>query len=176
MTDSHLEMMAMCKAAGKPKTPSIIKTAISSLKHEKKPEDVVVVVKNHKPKVGPRPPATPAAPFIITPPRRGPKPLGKIVLTGDKGKFSTRLEFIVDQSVLRNITSLAKYADSYEQFRILPRGNSWYAYGNMDALNLTFLNGHQLTGANEKLNNGDIIQLKGKASGKIVELAKVEIV
>jgi len=176
MTDIHLEMMAMCKAAGKPKTPSIIKTAISSLKHEKKPEDVVVVVKNHKPKVGPRPPAAPAAPFIITPPRRGPKPLGKIVLTGDKGKFSTRLEFIVDQSVLRNITSLAKYADSYEQFRILPRGNSWYAYGNMNVLNMTFLNGNKLTGVNQKLNTGDVIQLKGKSSGKIVDLVTVEIV
>ena len=176
MTDIHLEMMAMCKAAGKPKAPSIIKTAISALKHEKKPEDVVVVVKNHKPKVGPRPPATPATPFIITPPRRGPKPLGKIVLTGDKGKFSTRLEFIVDQSVLKNITSLAKYADSYEQFRLIPRGNSWYAYGNMDVLNMTFLNGNKLTGVNQKLNTGDVIQLKGKSSGKIVDLATVEIV
>ena len=173
MTDIHLEMMAMCKAAGKPKAPSIIKSVISSLKHEKKPEVEVSIEKNHKIKVGPRPRG--ASPITITPPKHEPKPVGKIILSGDKGTFSTRLEFIIDQSVLKNITSFAKYADNYEQFRILPHGNSWYAYGNMDALNLTFLNGHELTDVNKKLNAGDIIQLKGKSSGKLVDIAKVEI-
>lgn len=180
MTDIHLEMMAMCKAAGTPKAPkapkapSIIKSVISSLKHVKKPEDTVIELKIHKPKVGPRPPA--AKPATITSPIGGPMSLRKIMLAGDKGKFSTRLEFIVDQSILRNITSFAKYADSYEQFRILPHGDSWYAYGNIDALNLTFLNGHQLTNVKQKLNNNDVIQLKGKASGKLVDIIKVEIV
>ena len=169
MADIHLEMMAMCKAAGKPKAPSTV--AKVTLESEAK-ADSKAVVKNPKPKAGPRPPAVP---FKITPPKRKMKSTGKIVLTGDKGAFSTRLEFIVDQSVLKNITSLAKYADSYEQFRILPHAAGWYAYGNMNALNLTFLNGHQLTRVNEKLKDGDVIQLKGKSSGKLVDIATVEI-
>ena len=174
MTDIHLEMMAMCKAAGKPKAPSIIKTAISSLKHEKKPEDVVVVVKNRKPKVGPRPRG--ASPIAVTSSKREPKPVGKIVLSGDKGTFSTRLEFVIDQSVLKNITSFAKYADNYEQFRIVPRDFTWSAYSNGTALNETYLNGSKMSTSYDKLKNGDVIQLKGKSSGKLVDIAKVEIV
>lgn len=178
MTEIHLEMMAMCKAAGKPKAPSIIKTAISSI--GKKEEVAESEVKNCKPKTGPRPPMP--TPFVIVPPARKkvkakkPAYLGKITLTGDKGKFSTRLEFIVDQSVLKNITSFAKYTDSYEQFRIVPHETSWSAYGNSNATNLTYINGHKMNTSCEQLKTGDVIQLKGKASGKLVDLVKVEIV
>lgn len=163
MADIHLEMMAMCKAAGKPKAST---EPIKLVPDEKKP---VGKVKNYKPKSMKKPMPKPAA-------HCGLRPLDKITLVGDKGVFSTCLEFIVDQSVLRNITSFAKYADSYEQFRIVPRnGTSWWAYGNENATNLTFLNGHKLSASYEQLKDGDELQLKGKSSGKLVSIAKVEI-
>jgi len=167
MEQIHLELMGMCKELGKPK-----KGGFASL---------------------PKPSATAsgAAPKPLLKPRaKAPsraassarKPVSysrktKLVLIGDLGTFSTKSNFVLDQSTLRRVSSDAKFADPNDQFEIVTaRGNRWKLIPNINASNFTVLDGASLESAGSvDLDDGAKICLRGKASGKTAMPLSVKI-
>lgn len=161
----HLELMAMCKELGKPKTSGYAK-----LPTKTKPAATIAKPAHAKRSTRPHCDATKLA--------SGTGPTSGKVLTiyGDAGSFSTKIGFVLDQSTLRRVTSFAKFADSVKQFELAvnPRG-IWKINSNSEAPNYTCLNESILDEKFVPLKSGDVISLKGKASGKKAMELKIEI-
>ena len=87
-------------------------------------------------------------------------------LEGDLGAMSSRASFRFDQRILRRVSSDARFADDYCQFRIFMETGKWCVEGNLDARNLTMVNGEVLSGSRQELHTGDVIELVGRTSGK----------
>ncbi|MBQ3343455.1 MAG: hypothetical protein IJG84_16260 [Kiritimatiellae bacterium] len=87
-------------------------------------------------------------------------------LEGNLGAMSSRASFRFDQRILRRVSSDARFADDYCQFRIFMETGKWCIEGNLDALNLTMVNGDVLSGSRRELQTGDVIELVGRTSGK----------
>ena len=173
MTDIHLEMMAMCKAFGKPKMPaaggiaSVVKSIFSKpAKEEPAKIEKPIVVK-------PKPRAYIDASMVSSGTKTGIKTLS---LLGDIGKFTTKMSFNFDQSTLRRLSESAKYADYVYQFKLDTTGKTWKIIANPDAANATCLNGKILEASDKPiLKNGDTISLKGRKSGKVAMQLSVMI-
>ena len=119
----HLELMAMCKELGKPKTSG-----------------------------------------HATLPSRDEEP-----------KSSTKTNFVLDQGVLRRVSSMAKFADNTKQFELAVKHNKWKICSNDLAPNYTCLNESILSSKFVDISDGDKICLKGKSSGKTAMELKVRI-
>jgi hypothetical protein len=157
----HLELMAMCKELGKPKT----------IGHAKLPVKSTPVAKTAtKPKKN-----TYKVPVI--PKRTGVLTTGEtLTIHGDAGSFSTKIAFVLDQSVLRRVSSFAKFADPVKQFELTVNAKGiWKINSNSDAPNYTCLNENILDEKFVPINSGDVISLKGKSSGKKAMSLAIEI-
>lgn len=170
MTDIHLELMAMCKSHSKPKAPSIIdsiktKFSSSSTKKEAVVEPIAISKPSHKPYKDAS--MVESGKGCTTMP---------ITLFGDCGTFSTKIGFVIDMNTLKRVTTNAKYADHVEQFSLNVNGSHWEMKINPDAANITCVNGKEVDKETIILNNDDTIQLKGRSSGKIIDLAKVVLI
>lgn len=167
MTDIHLEMMAMCKAIGKPKTITSgvagIASAVKSIftKPAPKVEEPEVPIVKPKPKAR----AYIDASMVSSGDKSSTK---AISLLGDLGKFTTKMSFTFDQSILKRLSESAKYADYVYQFKLDTTGRTWKLIANPDTANATCLNG-KILGESDKpiLKDGDTISLKGRKSGKV---------
>lgn len=175
MTDIHLEMMNICK---KMKTPGGLAGRIAGFFSKpvspKKEEPVEIPVpKKHVPREESSPSLS--ATLISVP--TSSKGVVPVTISGDCGKITTTLNFVFDQNALRRLSSNARFADNTKQFTIHPVGSEWFISSNEDASNHTCLNGKILTSADTKIEAGKIneIELKGKASGKTVPLAKITV-
>ena len=99
-----------------------------------------------------------------------------MTIYGDAGSFSTKIGFVFDQSTLRRVTSSAKFADSVKQFELAVNSRGiWKINSNSEAPNYTCLNESILDEKFVPLKSGDVISLKGKASGKKAMDLKIEI-
>lgn len=152
MASIHDEFMSLCKAMGKPKyvpgAPSPIEPPA--------PE-----------KAGRRctPKASPTAGSASS----------KLTLVGDVGSFTTSTPFIIDQVLLRRVSSQAKFADGSNQFTVERSGGNWVVIANLAATNLTTVNGRALDASPMQISSGDVINLKGRASGKLAMSLRVEV-
>ena len=161
----HLELMAMCKELGKPKTSGHAKLPT-------KAEPAATIAKPVHAKRSTRPH------YDATKLASGTGPTSGKVLTiyGDAGSFSTKMGFVLDQSTLRRVTSFAKFADSVKQFELAVNSRGiWKINSNSEAPNYTCLNESILDEKFVPLKSGDVISLKGKASGKKAMELKIEI-
>ena len=168
MTDIHLELMAMCKTHNKPKAPGLVDAFKTKLMASKKKEVVAPIVPTkveHKPYKD--------ASMVESGNGCSMTP---IVLSGDLGSFSTKIGFVIDMNTLKRITSNAKYADHVEQFTLNINKNAWEIKSNVDASNITCVNGNDIGSNAIELKNDDVIQLKGRSSGKMINLAKVVLI
>ena len=165
MTDIHLEMMAMCKALGKPKSPaatvtgiaSAVKSIFTKTPKKEEPEKPVII----KPKARTYIDAS----MVSSGGKSSPKTLS---LLGDIGKFTTKMSFNFDQATLKRLSESAKYADCVFQFKLDTNGSAWKITANPDAANATCLNGKVLEATdNPVLKTGDSISLCGRKSGKV---------
>ena len=91
----------------------------------------------------------------------------KLILTGDIGAFTTRINFVFDQHVLRKVSSEARFADGENQFAVQKDGRVWQIQGNPSSVNQTTLNGVVLSGGARALKSGDVIAVKGRTSGAV---------
>lgn len=98
----------------------------------------------------------------------------RLTLKGDVGSFSTSTSFIIDQVLLRRVSSQAKFADGSNQFTLEKSGGRWLIKPNAAATNLTVVNGRDVS-SSACLNTGDIINLKGRTSGKLAMGLEVRI-
>ena len=151
MASIHDEFMSLCKAMGKPKYVPGSPVPLKPVPPEKSGR--------RSPKVEP---AVDSAP-------------GKLMLVGDIGSFTTSTPFIIDQVLLRRVSSQAKFADGSNQFTIERNGGNWVVVANTAATNLTAVNGRVLDATPMQINNGDVINLKGRASGKLAMSLRVEV-
>ena len=161
----HLELMAMCKELGKPKTSGHAKLPT-------KAELEATIAKPVHAKRSTRPH------YDATKLASGTGSTSGKVLTiyGDAGSFSTKIGFVFDQSMLRRVTSSAKFADSVKQFELAVNSRGiWKINSNSEAPNYTCLNESILDEKFVPLKSGDVISLKGKASGKKAMDLKIEI-
>ena len=152
MASIHDEFMSLCKAMGKPKyvpgTPAPIESpAPEKAVRRRTPKDL---------------PAT------------GPAS-SKLTLVGDVGSFTTSTPFIIDQVLLRRVSSQAKFADGSNQFTVDRNGGNWVVIANLAATNLTTVNGRALDASPMQISSGDVINLKGRASGKLAMSLRVEV-
>ena len=99
----------------------------------------------------------------------------KLTLVGDVGSFTTSTPFIIDQVLLRRVSSQAKFADGSNQFTVERNGGNWVVIANLAATNLTTVNGRALDASPMQISNGDVINLKGRASGKLAMSLRVEV-
>jgi len=97
----------------------------------------------------------------------------KLILTGDVGSFTTRIDFVFDQHVLKKVSSEARFADTTNQFRVRKNGLGWQILGNAASVNATILNGVELSQEAKALNDGDEIAVKGRTSGIVALKIKV---
>lgn len=152
MASIHDEFMSLCKAMGKPK---YVPGAPSPIE----------------------PPAPEKAGRRCTPkasPTAGPAS-SKLTLVGDVGSFTTSTPFIIDQVLLRRVSSQAKFADGSNQFTVERSGGNWVVIANLAATNLTTVNGRALDASPMQISSGDVINLKGRASGKLAMSLRVEV-
>ena len=152
MASIHDEFMSLCKAMGKPK---YVPGAPSPIE----------------------PPAPEKAGRRCTPkasPTAGPAS-SKLTLVGDVGSFTTSTSFIIDQVLLRRVSSQAKFADGSNQFTVERSGGNWVVIANLAATNLTTVNGRALDASPMQISSGDVINLKGRASGKLAMSLRVEV-
>ena len=77
--------------------------------------------------------------------------------------------------MLRRVSSQAKFADGSNQFTVERNGGRWAVVANLNATNLTTVNGRELDASPMPVNNGDIINLKGRSSGKLAMSLRVEV-
>lgn len=152
MASIHDEFMSLCKAMGKPKYVPGVPAPIEPLAPEK-------AVLHRTPKVSP-------APGRVS---------SKLTLVGDVGSFTTSTPFIIDQVLLRRVSSQAKFADGSNQFTVDRNGENWVITTNLSATNLTTVNGRALDASPMQINSGDVINLKGRASGKLAMSLRVEV-
>ena len=152
MASIHDEFMSLCKAMGKPKYVPGIPAPIESPAPEK-------AVLRRTPKVSP----------VLGPAS------SKLTLVGDVGSFTTSTPFIIDQVLLRRVSSQAKFADGSNQFTVDRSGENWIIITNLSATNLTTINGRSLDASPMQINSGDVINLKGRASGKLAMSLRVEV-
>lgn len=117
------------------------------------------------------PPAAPAEPVAPAAPAPAPAPepvapqLRPLVLTGDAGAVSIRLEMDLGRASLAPTSAEARYAER-DQFHVSAREGVWYiAPCPGQPRNLTAVNGTPLT-AELPLAEGDTICLMGKTSGR----------
>jgi len=150
MASIHDEFMALCKMIGKPKY--VPGTPVSE------PE-----------------PATPTKKRPAAAKTMASDDIGKLTLVGDIGSFATSTPFIIDQVLLRRVSSQAKFADGSNQFTVEKDGGNWIIVANMEAANLTAVNGRELDKTPMRINTGDIINLKGRTSGKLAMALRVEV-
>lgn len=166
----HLEFMALCKTLGKPASSAV-------------PPSPVPTASAPAPTAAPAPAAAPAAAAAPTPP---PKPVAPpppppkttrsvLTLTGDAGSFKTGASFCMDQKTLRRASTQANFADGNNQFSVNVTGGNWTIIGNVAAKNPTTLNGAEVGESPMPLKGGDVIALKGRASGKTAMEIKVQI-
>ena len=153
MADIHNEFMALCKTMGKPKYVPGSPIAIAEPAPEK------TAPKRRSPAV--------------------PKPIamtsGKLTLVGDVGSFTTSTPFVIDQVLLRAVSSQAKFADGTNQFTVEKDSGGWTVTANTAATNMTAVNGRELGSAPMRISSGDIINLKGRTSGKLALALRVEV-
>lgn len=171
MTDIHTEMMNICKSMNKPKVPiGSVVGKITGIFRSKPTEKEEIP----EPKIITPKPSHKDASMIES-------GVGKantsITISGDCGKITTSVGFVLDQNTLRRVSSNAKFADSVEQFALTTEDNKWFISANEAATNDTCLNGKVLTSEKVELDEDEVneIDIKGKASGKIVKLAKITI-
>lgn len=152
MAAIHEEFMALCKNMGKPKyVPG-------------SPEPL--------PEAKPAAPAKKAAKKAAAPAK---KARGSLTFTGDVGSFTTSMPFVMDQTVLKLVSSQARFADGSNQFSVSNDGATWTITANPSAANLTAVNGREIGNAPVKIASGDVINLKGRSSGKLAMQLQVEI-
>lgn len=152
MASIHDEFMSLCKAMGKPKYVPGAPAPIEPPAPEK-------AVRRRTPKASPTP---------------GPAS-SKLTLVGDVGSFTTSTPFIIDQVLLRRVSSQAKFADGSNQFTVELNGGNWVVIANLAATNLTTVNGRALDASPMQISSGDVINLKGRASGKLAMSLRVEV-
>ena len=157
MEDIHLELMAMCKALGKPKVPGAV-AAIKEAAREEKPAS--------------EPGAMPAKAVhkvyrdaSMVDSGKG-SALSTLIIKGNIGEFTTKTGFVLDQNMLKKVSSDAKYSDSVDQFSVHVEHGKWQIFANTDAANMTCLNGKELGSARVDITDNDIVELKGRSSGK----------
>ncbi len=154
MEQIHMELMAVCKALGRPKSLAVSRPVPS-------PASVSAPEPAPAPTLKPVPPPTPAR--------------AKLVLRGDTGEFATRASFRMDQKTLQRASSQARFADGTNQFSVELSGTSWSIVGNSKVANPTTLNGVEVGDSPTPLKDGDVIALKGRSSGKTAMELKVQI-
>ena len=152
MASIHDEFMSLCKAMGKPKYVPGVPAPIEPPAPEK-------AVRRRTPKASPAPGHTSS----------------KLTLVGNVGSFTTSTPFIIDQVLLRRVSSQAKFADGSNQFTVDRSGENWIITANLAATNLTTVNGRALDASPMQINSGDVINLKGRASGKLAMSLRVEV-
>lgn len=152
MASIHDEFMSLCKAMGKPKYVPGAPAPIEPPAPEK-------AVRRRTPK------ASPASGSASS----------KLTLVGDVGSFTTSTPFIIDQVLLRRVSSQAKFADGSNQFTVELNGGNWVVIANLAATNLTTVNGRALDASPMQISSGDVINLKGRASGKLAMSLRVEV-
>lgn len=152
MASIHDEFMSLCKAMGKPKYVPGAPSPIEPTAPEK-------AGRRCTPKASPT--AGPAS--------------SKLTLVGDVGSFTTSTPFIIDQVLLRRVSSQAKFADGSNQFTVERSGGNWVVIANLAATNLTTVNGRALDASPMQISSGDVINLKGRASGKLAMSLRVEV-
>jgi serine/threonine protein kinase len=145
MTSIHTEFMALCKTMGKPKYVPGIPETSVSKSIEK---------------------------TIKEPAKNG---SSNLTLIGDTGSFTISTSFIIDQTLLRNVSSQANFADGSNQFYIEKNAGNWIIKANINATNLTVMNGRVLNEVPMIINSGDILNLKGRLSGKTGMSLRMEI-
>ena len=166
MESIHMELMGMCKELGKPKTSG----------HAKLPSkvDPTPAMKTPSPKRLSRKKAL--SPHDASGIDSGKGYTGKtLTIIGDIGKFSTKTGFVLDQGILRRVSSMAKFADNVKQFELAVRGSNWRINSNDSAPNYTCLNEDILSSKFVEVKDGDVICLKGKSSGKKAMELKIKI-
>lgn len=168
MAEVHTELMAMCKAMNKPRVPGIIDTVKNIFGRMAAPETETPAETLAAP--ARRPAAKPAVrPYrdASTVKIEHGASSKALTLVGDVGRFTTKTSFVLDQAMLKRLSKDARYADSVEQFRIVAEKGSWSIRPNCEAANYTCLNDVVLEdAAGEALSDGDVISLRGRASGK----------
>ena len=92
--------------------------------------------------------------------------LSTLIIKGNIGEFTTKTGFVLDQNMLKKVSSDAKYSDSVDQFSVHVEHGKWQIFANADAANMTCLNGKELGGARVDIADNDIVELKGRSSGK----------
>lgn len=163
MKEIHLEFMTMCKSLGSTKTISAKLSAVKPLK-----------------RLAPKACSAAKEPAIPPDLKLVPKPIdvspNSLTLVGNRGTFSTKIDFDINKKILDKVTFDSKYANPNWQFKILNSPTSgWFIAPNNLADNLTCLNGQPIKIKSTKLKNGDIICLKGRISGKTAMNLKVKI-
>lgn len=91
----------------------------------------------------------------------------KLILTGDLGSFTTRMDFAFGQRALRKASSEAQFADGMRQFEAKRTDGRWQIVGNPAAVNATTLNGKEVGDDAVILHSGDEIAVRGRSSGKV---------
>ena len=157
----HLELMALCKELGKPKTSG----------HATLPakDDV------KEPKSSSSSPAKTPKKMAAAFSKRTTTSGSELTIVGDIGRFSTKTSFVLDQGILRRVSSMAKFADNEKQFEVVVKHNKWKICSNDSAPNYTCLNESVLSNKLVDISDGDKICLKGKSSGKTAMELKVNI-
>lgn len=154
MAAIHDEFMALCKGIGKPKYVPGKPAALEPSAEKSSPP--TEEKRERRPK-------------SATPPSAR-----KLTLVGDLGSFTTSTSFVIDQILLRRISSQAKFADGSNQFTVEPSAGRWTLIANPSAINLTVVNGREIA-ESVPIGNGDIINLKGRSSGKLAMGLRAEI-
>ena len=108
-------------------------------------------------------PASPPAPSPVS---LVPPTARRLVLEGDAGAFSTGATFRMDQRTLQRVSLQARFADKDNQFTVRLTDGVWSVAAGQDTANATTLNGTVLEGDPAPLRTGDVIALRGRASGK----------
>ena len=152
----HLELMTLCKELGKPKTSG----------HATLPS------RDEEPKSSTKTSKMVASPSCT---KRSTTSGSELTIVGDIGRFSTKTNFVLDQGVLRRVSSMAKFADNTKQFELAVKHNKWKICSNDLAPNYTCLNESILSSKFVDISDGDKICLKGKSSGKTAMELKVRI-
>lgn len=155
--------MTMCKSLGSTKTISAKLSAVKPLK-----------------RLAPKACSAAKEPAIPPDLKLVPKPIdvspNSLTLVGNRGTFSTKIDFDINKKILDKVTFDSKYANPNWQFKILNSPTSgWFIAPNNLADNLTCLNGQPIKIKSTKLKNGDNICLKGRISGKTAMNLKVKI-